>query len=80
MIAFEPHPSNLFYFSRSIQMNVDKGIFPKNRIKLYPYGVGDVAGYHTIFSEIGNMGNAMLNVPIKGAPTSILRYVESDKY
>ena len=80
MIAFEPHPSNLFYFSRSIQINVARGIFPKNRIKLYPYAVGEVEGCHTIFSEIGNMGNAMLNVPIKGAPTATLRYTEGDKY
>ena len=75
MIAFEPHPSNLFYFSRSIQINVEKGVFPKSRIMLYPYAAGEVEGYHTIFSEVGNMGNAMLNVPIKGAPTATLRYV-----
>jgi hypothetical protein len=68
VVAFEPHPSNLYYFSRSVEMNVQAGIFPRHRVKIYPYGCGDKDATSTIFSEAGNWGNSVVGVPVSDSP------------
>ena len=64
VVAFEPHPSNLYYFTRSVEMNVKAGIFPKHRVKIYPYGCGDRDATSTIFTEVGNLGNSVVGAPV----------------
>jgi FkbM family methyltransferase len=56
-MAFEPIPSNLFYFVESLRANKDFNI------TLYPLGASSVRKSATIFAEEGNWGNSMIGTP-----------------
>mmetsp|Transcript_20117 Transcript_20117/g.19420 ORF Transcript_20117/g.19420 Transcript_20117/m.19420 type:complete len:321 (-) Transcript_20117:114-1076(-) len=73
VLSFEPLPSNLFYFTRSIKKNIELGVFPVNRINVIPFGLGNKSEMHTIYSERGNLGNSVINNPVASTddPTQI---------
>lgn len=71
-VAFEPVPTNLLYFQRSVVRNVYTSLGDvlrprprpfKDLITLYPIALGAVKGTSTIFVEPGNAGNSVLNMP-----------------
>jgi FkbM family methyltransferase len=64
VLSFEPLPSNLFYFTRSIKLNVATGLFPSNLIKLYPLGVGNITQSVTMYSQPINPGNSVVNLTV----------------
>ncbi len=63
-VAFEPMPSNYRVFVKSIQANKDRF---GNRIKLYPYGLGNKDYNTTAYLQVNNMGNSVIDkaIPIK---------------
>lgn len=67
VLSFEPLPSNLFYFTRSIKKNIELGVFPVNRITVIPFGLGNKSEILTIYSERGNLGNSVVKNPVASA-------------
>lgn len=55
IIAFEPHPMNLFNMKKTISL-LDETY--QNRITLFPLGLGNASEASTIYSATGNMGNS----------------------
>lgn len=64
VLSFEPLPSNLFYFTRSVKSNVATGLFPTGIIKLYPFGVGNITQSVTMYSQPINPGNSVVNLTV----------------
>jgi FkbM family methyltransferase len=60
VVAFEPVPSNLFYFTRSIDMNIRSGVFPRDRMQLYTVGVSNITEIAVIYSVDGNKGISLV--------------------
>ena len=56
-IAFEPVPSNLFYFTRSIKNNINDNsslnLNYMDNIVLYPIGLGYNRGPKIMYSQLG---------------------------
>jgi FkbM family methyltransferase len=72
VISFEPHPSNLYYFTKSILLNHDKDRTEiANLIQLYPIGLGERRDQVVIFSQKGNFGNSMIDNPIADGGSNI---------
>lgn len=63
IVAFEPHPANLFALKSTISRLDPKD---QKRIVLYPIGLGDTTAVSTIHSEATNMGNSMLDTFVAG--------------
>jgi len=61
IIAFEPHPMNIFAIKRSVSL-MDKKY--KDRLRLFPVGLGDAAEMNKIFGAEGNMGNSIIGKKI----------------
>ena len=55
VIAFEPQPSNLYYFKKSLSKS-----YLSNTIQLYEIGLGNVPLNTTITVEHGNQGNSII--------------------
>lgn len=55
IIAFEPHPMNLFNLKKTI---ASMGKSFQDRVVLFPVGLGSMQSTSTIFSATGNMGNS----------------------
>ena len=55
IIAFEPHPMNLFNIKKTISLLGERY---QNRLTLFPLGLGNSSEASTIYSENGNMGNS----------------------
>jgi len=78
VVAFEPNPDNLFCLTNTL-MTLSPTL--RNRVYLYPLGLGDQASIQEIYAEHHNMGNSMVskvkteeNSPIDGpAPIIIER-------
>lgn len=62
IIAFEPHPMNIFNMKKSVS-KLDPSY--QDRIKLIPIGLGSEKSEPTIFSATGNMGNSVVGKVIK---------------
>jgi FkbM family methyltransferase len=62
IIAFEPHPMNLFNLKKSVS-KLDPVY--QNRLKLIPVGLGNEKVSSTIFSANNNMGNSVIGKIIK---------------
>lgn len=62
VVAFEPLPSNLFYFHESIASLNPRW---KDRITLYPVALGSSKKEETIYTEPGNAGNSALEFPTR---------------
>ena len=62
IIAFEPHPINLFALKQTIS-KLDSSI--QNRLTLVPVGLGLEHATSTIFSANDNMGNSIIGTIIK---------------
>jgi FkbM family methyltransferase len=60
VVAFEPVPSNLFYFTRSIDMNIRSGVFSRDQLRLYTVGVSNVTETAIIYSVDGNKGISLV--------------------
>eukprot|EP01041_Mallomonas_annulata_P004626 gene4626-9186_t len=73
VVAFEPLPSNLFYFSRSIQRNINS---PYNKVSslitLYPYAAGKKYSELSMHVEKGNYGNAVLGKAVTDFQNAIM--------
>lgn len=63
VVAFEPQPSNLFYFEESIRRSSAR---MKELIDVRRVGLGNQTGIHTIFAQRGNEGNSVIDIPIAG--------------
>ena len=76
VVAFEPNPRNLFYFTRSLVANPSIN----RRVALYPYGLGDRLATFPIFMEKGNAGNSVLGTPVltEKTPTATVEAVPLD--
>jgi FkbM family methyltransferase len=61
VIAFEPVMFNLYYFTRSVLANPQEW---NKRLTLYPFGLGAEEKKETIFTEVGNAGNFVLESPV----------------
>lgn len=57
VIAFEPHPMNLYALKKSIS-KLDESY--QNRIRLFPVGLGDKKEVNNIYSASDNMGNSAI--------------------
>lgn len=64
VLSFEPLPSNLFYFTQSVRSNIATGLFPIDRIKIYPFGVGNVTESVMMYSQPNNPGNSVVNITV----------------
>ncbi len=62
ILAFEPHPMNLYNLKRSI-MNLKKEY--RDRIRVIPVGLGNESSTSTIYAPVGNMGNAIIGKKVK---------------
>jgi FkbM family methyltransferase len=62
VVAFEPLPSNLFYFHESIASLNPRW---KDQITLYPVALGSSKKEETIYTEPGNAGNSALEFPTR---------------
>jgi len=62
IIAFEPHPMNLFNVKKSVS-KLDPVY--QNRLQLIPVGLGNEKVSSTIFSANNNMGNSVIGKIIK---------------
>lgn len=62
VVAFEPLPSNLFYFHESIASLNPQW---KDRVTLYPVALGSSKKEETIYTEPGNAGNSALEFPTR---------------
>jgi len=62
VIAFEPLPSNIFYFHKSISLLNPKW---KDRLVLWPVALGSIRKEETIYTEAGNAGNSALQFPTR---------------
>jgi FkbM family methyltransferase len=65
ILAFEPHPENLFAIKSSIAA-LDKSY--QDRVVLVPVGLGAEGASNTIFAASNNMGNSIVGKIIKDAP------------
>lgn len=63
-ISFEPNPSNLFYLRHSVNQNFHISPF----VSIVGVGLGDVDRKFNIYSQNGNFGNSVINVPVQTAP------------
>lgn len=61
IIAFEPHPMNLFNLKKTIS---DLGPSFQNRVSLFPIGLGSEEGTFTIYSGHDNLGNSVIGTKI----------------
>jgi FkbM family methyltransferase len=77
VIAFEPLPSNLYYFHHS--MNSAPPFF-RSRLTLYPVALGSQRKNETIYTEPGNAGNSALQFPTraKREHANVVRIVPLD--
>mmetsp|Transcript_33542 Transcript_33542/g.72618 ORF Transcript_33542/g.72618 Transcript_33542/m.72618 type:complete len:349 (-) Transcript_33542:16-1062(-) len=57
VVAFEPSPANLFYFTSTLMENPSL----RNEIEVRPIGLGDNATNVPIFAEPGNAGHSVLS-------------------
>lgn len=64
IIAFEPHPMNLFNLKMSVS-KLDASF--QERLRLVPIGLGQESASSTIFSATNNMGNSVIGKIIKDA-------------
>lgn len=62
VIAFEPLPSNIFYFHQSVAALDSKW---KERLTLWPVALGSTRKQETIYTEPGNAGNSALEFPTR---------------
>lgn len=62
IIAFEPHPMNVFNLKKTIS-EMDPSY--QDRIKLIPIGLGNEKSTPTIFAADNNMGNSVVGTVIK---------------
>lgn len=62
VIAFEPLPSNIFYFHETIATYNPKW---KDRLVLWPVALGSTRKEETIYTEAGNAGNSALQFPTR---------------
>lgn len=60
-VAFEPQPSNFFYFQQSV-LRASSGI--KELLTLHSFGVGNETADRDIFVQNGNQANSVLDIPI----------------
>ena len=65
IVAFEPHPRNLFNLRSSIAA-LDKSY--QDRVVIVPIGLGAESASNTIFAASGNMGNSVIGKVIKDHP------------
>lgn len=61
ILAFEPSPSNLFYFTRSLERNPSIN----KRVTLYPVGLSDTFTSHRLYEQPGNAGNSVMDAQVK---------------
>jgi hypothetical protein len=59
VIAFEPQPDNLYYFTQSLLKNKPE---VSARIWLFPYGLGDSSKTVSAYTQPGNFGNTVLEL------------------
>jgi len=57
VVAFEPNPKNYFYLTGSVLKN--QGF--KERLALFPLALGQAAGSHPMYMQVGNAGNTVLD-------------------
>ena len=62
IIAFEPHPMNLFNLKKTVS-ELDPAL--QDRLRLIPIGLGHEQGSSTIYSADNNMGNSVIGKIIK---------------
>lgn len=62
IIAFEPHPMNLFNLKKTVS-ELDSAL--QDRLRLIPVGLGHEQGSSTIYSATNNMGNSVIGKIIK---------------
>jgi len=62
IIAFEPHPMNLFNLKKTVSQ-LDPSL--QKRLRLIPVGLGHEQGSSTIYSARNNMGNSVIGKIIK---------------
>lgn len=66
VVAFEPNPSNLFYLTTSVLSNSGY----KDRLRLFPIGLGEERSRSEIHSQDGNAGNTIVGKGGLGAETA----------
>jgi FkbM family methyltransferase len=76
-LAFEPNPANLFYLTNSILGNPQI----KEKVKLYPFALGNEDKTRQIYATHGNAGNTVVGRHINNtkAPSSAAGEVEINK-
>lgn len=62
IIAFEPHPMNVYNLKKTISA---MGESYRNRVLLFPIGLGDSSATSKIYSASDNMGNSVIGKVIK---------------
>lgn len=60
VIAFEPSPKNQFYFTSSVKLSN----IPCDRLKLYPFALGNQSFSTTVYSQKNNGGNTLMEKPL----------------
>lgn len=73
IIAFEPHPRNLFHL-RSTISKLDPSM--QNRVVIVPIALGEATATSKIFSAKNNMGNSVVGRAIKDYETQEMRESE----
>jgi FkbM family methyltransferase len=66
-LAFEPSPANLFYLSNTLLSNPTI----KDKVKLYPFALGDEDKTSPIYTEQGNAGNTVVGQATHASPTAV---------
>jgi len=73
IIAFEPHPRNLFCLRSTISKLSSEY---QERVTLFPIALGDKKGVSTIYSARGNMGNSVVGTKIRDFDSQVFDEAE----
>ena len=60
VIAFEPNPIALFHLTRNLQRAARQWSHVASRVVVYPIAAGDRSLQSSIFTQEGNLGNAVI--------------------